>query len=223
MPRMRARLRPSKTRARKRKSRTMATIRSEDVMKLRAETGVGMMDCKKALTEAGGDIARAKQILREQGLELMGQKGRDANEGRVECYVHHSAKLGVLVEVSCNTDFAAKSVDFIQFSKDLAMHIAAANPRYITPEDVPTADIEQEKQVYRKQLEKEGKPEQIIAKAVEGRMNRFYDENCLIKQVYAKDPTVRIEGLLADLRTKTGENILIKRFSRFEVGDAGAC
>lgn len=201
----------------------MTTIRSEDVKKLRADTGVGMMDCKKALIEAAGDFARAKQILREQGLELMGQKGREASEGRVECYVHHSAKLGVIVEISCNTDFAAKSADFVQFSKDLAMHIAASNPRYIAPEDVPATDLEQERQVYRKQLEKERKPAHIVDKAIEGRINRFYEETCLIKQAFAKDPSVRIEGLLADLRTKTDENVSIKRFARFEVGEAGAC
>ena len=196
----------------------MTTISSEDVKKLRAETGVGMMDCKKALQDAGGDFARARQILREQGLELMGQQGREASEGRIECYAHHNGKLGVMVEVVSNTDFAAKSADFVQFTKDLAMHIAASSPRYIAQEDVPAADLEQEREVYRKQLEKEGKPAHIIEKAVEGRLNRFYEENCLLKQAFAKDPTVRIEGLLADLRTKTGENVQIKRFARYEVG-----
>jgi elongation factor Ts len=200
----------------------MTTIRSEDVKKLRAETGVGMMDCKKALQDANGDFVRARQILREQGLELMGQQGREASEGRVECYSHHSAKIGAMVEIACNTDFAAKSADFVQFSKDLALHIAAAKPRYIAPENVPAADLDQEREVYRKQLEKEGKPAHIIEKAVEGRLNRFYEESCLLKQAFAKDPTVRVEDLLADLRTKTGENILIKRFSRYEVGAGGA-
>jgi elongation factor Ts len=200
----------------------MTTIRSEDVKKLRAETGVGMMDCKKALQDANGDFVRARQILREQGLELMGQQGREASEGRVECYLHHSAKIGAMVEIACNTDFAAKSADFVRFSKDLALHIAAAKPRYIAPEDVPAADLDQEREVYRKQLEKEGKPAHIIEKAVEGRLNRFYEESCLLKQAFAKDPTVRVEDLLADLRTKTGENILIKRFSRYEVGAGGA-
>ncbi|MEW5825211.1 MAG: translation elongation factor Ts [Candidatus Bipolaricaulota bacterium] len=196
----------------------MATIRAEDVQKLRAETGVGMMDCKKALLDAGGDFARAKQILREQGLELMGQQGREAKEGRVECYVHHSARIGAMVEVAANTDFAAKSEDFVRFAKDLAMHVAASNPRYVAPEDIPAADLESEREVYRKQLEKEGKPENIIEKAIEGRLKRFAEEQCLVKQAFAKDPTVRVEDLLADLRTKTGENILIKRFARFEVG-----
>ncbi len=196
----------------------MAEIRSAEVQKLRQETGIGMMDCKKALIEANGDFARAKQILREQGLELMGLQGREANEGRVECYLHHSGKIGAMVEISANTDFAAKSDEFVRFAKDLAMHVAASNPRYISPEDVPAADIEAEKQVYRKQLESEGKPANIVEKAIEGRINRFYDEQCLVKQAFAKDPTVRIEGLLADLRTKTGENVRVKRFARFEVG-----
>jgi len=196
----------------------MASIRAEDVQKLRVETGIGMMDCKKALIEGGGDFARAKQILREQGLELMGMQGREANEGRIECYVHHSGKIGAMVEVTANTDFAAKSDEFIRFAKDLAMHVAASSPRYVAPEDVPAADIEAEKQVYRKQLEGEGKPANIVEKAIEGRINRFYDEQCLVKQTFAKDPTVKIEGLLADLRTKTGENIRVKRFARFEVG-----
>jgi elongation factor Ts len=197
----------------------MATIRAEDVQKLRVETGIGMMDCKKALTEAGGDFARAKQLLREQGLELMGHQGREATEGRIECYLHHSAKIGAMVEIAANTDFAAKSDEFVRFAKDLAMHVAASNPRYITPEDVPANDLEDEKQVYRKQLEKDGKPANIIDKAVEGRINRFYEEQCLVKQAFAKDPTVKVEALLADLRTKTGENIYVKRFARFEVGN----
>jgi elongation factor Ts len=196
----------------------MATIRAQDVQKLRTETGIGMMDCKKALTEAGGDCARAKQILREQGLELMGQQGREANEGRIECYLHHSGKIAAMVEVTANTDFAAKSDEFVRFAKDLAMHVAASNPRYIAPEDVPAADIEAEKQVYRKQLEQDGKPANIIEKAIEGRINRFYEEQCLVKQAFAKDPAVRVEALLADLRTRTDENIRVKRFARFEVG-----
>ena len=196
------------------------TIRSEDVKRLRDETGVGMMDCKRALIEAEGDFARAKQLLREQGLELMGHKGREANEGRIEAYVHHSARIGVLVEIAANTDFAANSAEFIAFSRDLAMHIAAAQPRYVSPEDVPEADLEAEREVYRKQLEREGKPPEIVEKAVEGRLKKFYEEACLLKQPFVKDPAVTIEDLLADLRAKTGENIYVKRFVRYEVGEA---
>jgi elongation factor Ts len=196
----------------------MATIRAQDVQKLRAETGIGMMDCKKALTEAGGDFARAKQILRELGLDLMGQQGREANEGRIECYLHHSGKIAAMVEITANTDFAAKSEEFIRFAKDLALHVAASNPRYVAPEDVPAQDLEDERQVYRKQLEQDGKPANIIEKAIEGRINRFYEEQCLVKQPFAQDLTVKVEALLVDLRTKTGENIRVKRFARFEVG-----
>jgi elongation factor Ts len=196
----------------------MATIQAQDVQKLRAETGIGMMDCKKALTEAGGDFARAKQILRELGLDLMGQQGREANEGRIECYLHHSGKIAAMVEITANTDFAAKSEEFIRFAKDLALHVAASNPRYVAPEDVPAQDLEDERQVYRKQLEQDGKPENIIEKAIEGRINRFYEEQCLVKQPFAQDLTVKVEALLVDLRTKTGENIRVKRFARFEVG-----
>jgi len=166
---------------------------------------VGMMDCKRALIEAEEDFARAKQLLREQGLELMGHKGREANEGRIEAYVHHSAR---------------NSAEFIAFSRDLAMHIAAAQPRYVSPEDVPEADLEAEREVYRKQLEREGKPPEIVEKAVEGRLKKFYEEACLLKQPFVKDPAVTIEELLADLRAKTGENIYVKRFVRYEVGEA---
>ncbi len=196
----------------------MATIQAQDVQKLRAETGIGMMDCKKALTEAAGDFARAKQILRELGLDLMGQQGREANEGRIECYLHHSGKIAAMVEITANTDFAAKSEEFIRFAKDLALHVAASNPRYVAPEDVPAQDLEDERQVYRKQLEQDGKPANIIEKAIEGRINRFYEEQCLVKQPFAQDLTVKVEALLVDLRTKTGENIRVKRFARFEVG-----
>jgi elongation factor Ts len=196
----------------------MTSIRAQDVQKLRAETGIGMMDCKKALTEAGGDFARAKQILRELGLDLMGQQGREANEGRIECYLHHSGKIAAMVEITANTDFAAKSEEFIRFAKDLALHVAASNPRYVAPEDVPAQDLENERQVYRKQLEQDGKPANIIEKAIEGRINRFYEEQCLVKQPFAQDLTVKVEALLVDLRTKTGENIRVKRFARFEIG-----
>ncbi len=193
-------------------------ISSELVKKLRAETGVGIMDCKGALKRANGDLEKAKQLLREEGKELLAQKGREANEGRVEAYGHHSGKVGVLVEVVCNTDFAANSDDFRQFTKDIAMQIAASSPRYLSPEVVPQADLDLEREVYRHQLEKEGKPAHIIDKAVEGRLAKFYTEACLLKQPFIKDPTVTVEDLLAELRTKTGENIQVKRFARYEVG-----
>jgi len=194
-------------------------IKNEDVKKLRTATGVGIMDCKNALIKAEGDMEKAKQILREEGRELLAHKGREATEGRIEAYVHHSGKIGVLLEVACNTDFAADGDDFLQFTRELAMHIAAARPRYISPEDVPEADLETEKGIYRKQGEKEGKPPQILEKIVEGRLQKFYTEVCLLKQPFVKDSTHTIEDLLADLRSKTGENIFIKRFARYEIGE----
>ena len=199
----------------------MSTIRAEDIKRLRDDTGIGMMDCKRALTEANGDIARAKEILRDQGLELMEQIGREAHEGRVVAYIHHTGKVGVLVEIACNTDFAANSAEFLQFANDVAMHIAAESPRYVSPEEVPVQDIEAEQKEFRQQMKEQGKPDEIIDKAVEGRLSRFYQNNCLTKQAFVKDPDVTIEGMLANLRTKTGENIYVKRFTRFSIEVAG--
>jgi len=199
----------------------MATIKVEDIKRLREETGIGMMDCKRALTEASGDIDRAKEILREQGLELMEQIGREAHEGRVVAYVHHTGKVGVLVEIACNTDFAANSAEFRAFANDVQMQIAAEDPRYVSPEDVPAEEIEREQAEFRKQLEEQGKPNRVIDKALEGRLSRFYQDNCLTKQAFIKDSAVTIEGMLADLRTKTGENIFVRRFARFAIEVAG--
>jgi len=199
----------------------MTTISVDAIKQLREETGIGMMDCKRALTEAGGDLERAKEILREQGLELMEQIGREATEGRVVSYVHHTGKVGVLVELSCNTDFAANSAEFVQFADDIAMHIAAEAPTYVSAEDVPAEVIEAENAEFRKTLEEQGKPAEIIEKAIEGRMKSYYEDNCLIKQAFVKNPEVTIEEMLADLRTKTGENISIKQFARFAIEVAG--
>jgi len=197
------------------------TVRIEDIKQLREETGIGMMDCKRALTEADGDIERAKEVLREQGLELMEQIGREAHEGRVVAYVHHTGKVGVLVEIACNTDFAANSAEFLEFANDVAMHIAAEEPLYVSPDEVPAEDLEQEQAEFRAQLKEQGKPDEIIDKAVEGRLARFYQDNCLTKQAFVKNPEVTIEDMLADLRTKTGENIYVKRFARFAIEVAG--
>ena len=197
------------------------TVRIEDIKQLREETGIGMMDCKRALTEADGDIERAKEVLREQGLELMEQIGREAHEGRVVAYVHHTGKVGVLVEIACNTDFAANSAEFLEFANDVAMHIAAEVPLYVSPDEVPAEDLEQEQAEFRAQLKEQGKPDEIIEKAVEGRLSRFYQDNCLAKQAFVKNAEVTIEDMLADLRTKTGENIYIKRFARFAIEVTG--
>ena len=193
-------------------------MKIEDVKKLREETGIGMMDCKRALTEANGDIERAKEILREMGLSMMNQQEeRPVREGRVEVYGHHTGKVGVIVEIACNTDFAAKSAEFLEFSSGVALHIAAENPLYVSPEDVPADALEGDLAEFRKTLEEQGKPAEIIEKAVEGRATRYYKDNCLIKQAFVKNPEVTVEDLLADLRTKTGENIFVRRFARFAI------
>jgi elongation factor Ts len=195
------------------------TISTADIKRLREETGIGMMDCKRALTEADGDIERAKEILREQGLELMEQIGREAHEGRVVAYVHHTGKVGVLLEMACNTDFAANAAEFIQLANDIAMHIASEAPLYVGPDDIPEDVIEQKKAEMRKQLEEQGKPAEIVEKAAEGSVARFVKDACLIKQAFIKDPNVTIEDLLANLRTKTGENISVAHFVRYAIGE----
>jgi len=166
-------------------------ITAELVKKLREETGLGIMDCKQALIKAGGDIEKAKKILREEGKEFLATQSRQAKEGRVEAYIHHSGKIGVLVEVDTATDFAANSEAFREFLRNLCMQIAAARPRWIAPEDVPQEVIDQEREILRKQAEREGKPPHIVEKIVEGRLQKFFEENCLLKQPYVRDPTSR--------------------------------
>lgn len=195
----------------------MAEISNEMIMALRVETGVGIMDCKRALIESGGDMEGAKKLLREQGKELFSRLS-EAVEGRVASYIHHSGKVGVLVEVNCQTDFAANSAPFRDFIKDLAMHIAAAKPRFLSPEEIPEEVLAQEKEIYRHQAEAEGKPAQVIEKIVEGRLKKFYTEVCLLRQPYVKDPQITIEDLLAELASKVSEKVVIRRFARFEVG-----
>jgi elongation factor Ts len=189
------------------------------IKKLREETGIGIMECKQALIEAEGDLEKAKKILREKGKEFLSHKGRETKEGRVEAYIHHSGKVGVLVEVNTVTDFAANSQEFRDFIKNLAMHIAASKPRWISPEDVPEDVVEEEKEILRTQAEKEGKPSHIVEKIVEGRIQKFFEENCLLKQPYVKDPSLTVEDVLGELRHKISEQIVIKRFARFEVGE----
>ena len=195
----------------------MAELRNEMIMALREETGGGIMDCKRALIESGGDMEGAKKLLREQGKELFSRLS-EAVEGRVASYIHHSGKVGVLVEVNCQTDFAANSAPFRDFIKDLAMHIAAAKPRFLSPEEIPEEVLAQEKEIYRHQAEAEGKPAQVIEKIVEGRLKKFYTEVCLLRQPYVKDPQITIEDLLAELASKVSEKVVIRRFARFEVG-----
>lgn len=195
-------------------------ITAEMVRQLRERTGAGMMDCKRALTDANGDAEKAIELLREKGLSAAAKKaGRIASEGLVEAYIHGDGRIGVLVEVNIETDFAARGDEFKQFVKDVAMQIAASKPEYVKKEDVPASVIESEKEILRAQARNEGKPEKIIDKMVEGRIVKFYAENCLLEQSFIKDPDMTVGQLLTEKIAHIGENISIRRFARFERGE----
>jgi len=194
-------------------------ISSDLVRELREQTGVGIMACKNALQEAGGDIKTAIEILRKRGIaKAQKREGRSTSEGQVQAYVHMGGKIGVLVEVNCETDFSAKTKDFTTFTKNLAMHIAATNPIAISPEKVPADTVERERDIYRAQALESGKPEKVVEKIIEGKLRKFFTEVCLLNQPYVRDPDLTIQDLLSDLKAKTGENIIIKRFVRFHLG-----
>ena len=198
----------------------MANISPELVKQLRERTGAGMMDCKKALAETNGDIEKAIDLLREKGIASAAKKaGRIASEGIVDAYIHGGGRIGVLVEVNIETDFAAKNEEFKTFVKDIAMQIAAAKPEYIRREDVPAEVIQKEKDILRAQALNEGKPEKIVEKIIEGRMEKFYQDKCLLEQPWIKDPDKTIEQLLKEKIATIGENITIRRFARFEKGE----
>ena len=189
------------------------------VKELREKSGAGMMDCKKALTETNGDMDKAVDFLREKGLASVAKKSsRIASEGLVESYVH-GGRIGVLVEVNSETDFVAKNEEFQDFVKDIAMQIAAVAPKYVSREEVPAEEVEHEKNILTEQARSENKPEHIIEKMVEGRLEKFYEEICLLDQDFIKDPDKKIQDILNDLIAKIGENIKIRRFVRFEVGE----
>jgi elongation factor Ts len=195
-------------------------ITAEMVKQLRERTGAGMMDCKKALTEANGDVEKAIELLREKGLAAAAKKaGRIAAEGIVDAYIHGNGRIGVLVEVNVETDFAAQNEDFKVFVKDIALQIAASKPEYIKREEIPAEVIEKEKEILKAQALNEGKPEKIIEKMVEGRIDKFYKEVCLLEQSWIKDPDKTIKQLLTEMVAKIGENISIRRFARFERGE----
>lgn len=195
-------------------------ITAEMVKQLRERTGAGMMDCKKALTETNGDSEKAIELLRERGIAKAAKKaGRVAAEGLVEAYIHGGGRIGVLVEVNIETDFAAKNEEFKTFVKDIAMQIAASNPEYVSREDVPASVLENEKEILRVQARNEGKPEKIIEKMVEGRIEKFYSEKCLLDQAFIKDPDMTVDQLLKEKIAHIGENITIRRFARFERGE----
>jgi elongation factor Ts len=197
----------------------MTTISSEMVRDLREKTGAGMMDCKKALSESHGDFDKAVGLLRQKGLATAAKRaGRTASEGLIGSYIH-MGKIGVMVEMNCETDFVARTDDFKELVKDIAMHVAAANPSYLSKEDVPQNVVEQEKEIYRAQIT--DKPQHVIEKIMEGKLERFYSENCLLEQVFVKDPEQkkRIKDLIADNIARLGENIVIRRFVRFQIGE----
>jgi len=199
----------------------MATISATMVKQLREKTGAGIMDCKEALAECDGDISKSIDFLRKKGLAAASKRsGRVMREGVIKSYIHTGSKLGAMVEIDCETDFVAKNDDFLEFAKNIAMHIAATNPVGIRPEDVPEEIINKEKEIYRAQAIETGKPEKIVDKIAEGKLQKFYKDNCLMTQVYVRDPSVTIDDLLSGLIAKIGENIIIKRFVRFQVGES---
>jgi elongation factor Ts len=190
------------------------------VKELREKTGVGMMDCKKALTESGGDMEKAITKLREQGLAKAAKKaGREANEGIISAYIHPGDKLGVLLEVNCETDFVARTDDFKQLCKDIAMQIAAANPLVVAREYLDEERVNAEKEIYRSQVLKEGKPEKIIDKIVNGKLEKYFQEVVLLEQAFIKDQDKTVQDILTEAIAKLGENMAVKRFARFRLGE----
>jgi elongation factor Ts len=198
----------------------MADITAAMVKELRDKSGAGMMDCKKALQETDGDLDKSIDILRKKGIAAAEKRAdRAANEGRIEAYIHPGSKLGVIVEVNCETDFVAKTDDFQRFSRDIAMHVAASAPRFITRENVDQKSIDKEMEIYKDQAKSQGKPEAIIEKIAVGKLDKFYSEVCLMEQPFVKDPNITIKDLLTETIAKLGENITINKFSRFKIGE----
>lgn len=195
------------------------SISASQVKELRERTGAGMLDCKNALVETKGDIEEAVSLLREKGLSQAAKKsGRIAAEGLVESYIH-GGRIGVLIEINAETDFVSKTDEFKEFIKDMAMQVAASNPKYVSKEDIPEKDIEKEKEILMNQAINEGKPEHIAEKMVAGRLGKFYEEVCLLEQPFIREPDVKVKDLLNEKISKIGENIKIRRFVRFEVGE----
>ena len=204
-------------------STTMANISAAQVKDLREKTGAPMMDCKQALTEAKGDMEQAIVILRKKGVSVAAKKAtRVTSEGAVTSYIHAGGKIGVLVEINCESDFVARTEDFKELVHDIAMHIAASDPKFVRKEDVTPEAYEREKDIYRSQAAATGKPPQVVEKIVEGKMGKFYEEVCLLEQPFIKDQTVSIAQLIAAKIGKLGENIAVRRFARFKVGEVAA-
>ena len=197
-------------------------ISAKTVKELRDTTGAGMMDCKNALQSTNGDVKKALEHLRKSGIAKAEKKsGRSTMEGIVDYYIHQGANLGVMVEINCETDFVARTDQFTNFTKDVAMHIAASNPLAVTREDISSETIKKEKEIFAELTRKEGKPDHIIEKIVEGRLEKFNSDSALLEQLFVKDPDITVQDILTDTIAKLGENITIKRFVRFQLGETG--
>ena len=195
-------------------------ISADLVKKLREKTGVGLMDCKDALRAAGGDMDKAVDYLREKGLaKIQKRSGRATTEGTIASYIHTGGKVGAVAEVNCESDFVARTADFQAFAKDIVMQITASNPIYVKREDVPDEVMEKEKIIYRKQALEQGKPEKIVDRIAEGKLEKFYQEVCLMEQPFIKNPDITVKGLLEEVVSKLGENIVIRRFVRLQLGE----
>lgn len=197
----------------------MADITSDMIKDLREKTQAGMLDCKKALVECGGDMEKAVEYLRKKGLASANKRmGREAREGIIASYIHTNSKLGVLLELNCETDFVAKNADFHELAKEISMQVAASSPLYVDIDDVPAEELEKEKDIYRDQMKDSGKPEQVVEKIVEGKLKKYYQEVCLMEQEYIKDPKLTIRDLVKNKIATYGENITVGRFVRYKIG-----
>lgn len=195
-------------------------ISADAVKKLREKTGVGLMDCKDALKQSNGDMEKAIDYLREKGLaKLQKRMSRTASEGTIASYIHTGGKVGVMVEVNCETDFVANTKEFQEFSRDIAMQITASTPLYVKREDVPQSVLDKEREIYKKQALESGKPEKIVDKIAEGKLEKFFQDVCLVEQTFIKNPDVTIKALLEELIVKMGEKIIINRFVRYQLGE----
>lgn len=195
-------------------------ITASMVKELRIKSGVGMMDCKKALIESNGNFEKAIEYLRKKGMSAAAKRSsKAAKDGTVASYIHMGGKIGVMVEINCETDFVAKTDNFRVLAKDIAMHVAAANPRYLKPEDIPEDILEKEKDIYRSQALAEGKPEKILDRITDGKLKKYYEDTCLLDQKFVKDPDISVRTLVNNMIAKTGENIVVRRFARFQLGE----
>ncbi len=198
----------------------MADITPQMVKELREKTGAGIMDCKKALAECGGDMEKAVEALRKKGLATAAKKaGRATKEGLIHAYIHMGGKIGVLIEVNCETDFVARTDEFKELVHNLAMQVAASAPLYVSKEDVPEEALEKERKLYREQALEQGKPEKVVDRIVEGKLKKFYQEVCLLEQPYIREPEKTISQLITEYIAKLGENIRVKRFTRYQLGE----